>query len=210
MPTCFVIQPFDSDRFDKRFDEIYGPALEQAGLEPYRVDRDPAVEVTIDSIHDGIRAAAMCLADITTDNPNVWYELGFALALDRDVILICSDERGTKYPFDIQHRNIIQYGTGSRGDYDTLHRSISERAQALLEKEPRSRRETERDALQGTLSESEIAVLIVAAENIAVPGERLLANALKGNVERSGLNRGRLRSSDLQAATERLLEGCSG
>lgn len=33
MPICFVIQPFDSGRFDKRFDDVYKPAIEAAGLE---------------------------------------------------------------------------------------------------------------------------------------------------------------------------------
>ena len=31
MPTCFVIQPF-STKFDKRFRDVYKPALEKAGL----------------------------------------------------------------------------------------------------------------------------------------------------------------------------------
>jgi len=71
MQTCFVIQPFDGDTFDKRFDEIFAPAIRDAGLEPYRVDRDPDVEVPIDAIETGIQSATVCLADITTDNPNV-------------------------------------------------------------------------------------------------------------------------------------------
>jgi hypothetical protein len=36
------MQPFDGGEFDKRFDEIYKPAIEEAGFEPYRVDRDPS------------------------------------------------------------------------------------------------------------------------------------------------------------------------
>jgi len=39
MTTCFVIQPFDSGKFDKRFMDVYKPAIEAAGLEAYRVDR---------------------------------------------------------------------------------------------------------------------------------------------------------------------------
>jgi hypothetical protein len=72
MQTCFVIQPFDAAKFDKRFDDVYKPAIKDAGLDAYRVDRDPGVEVPIDAIEEGIRTAAICLADITTDNPNVW------------------------------------------------------------------------------------------------------------------------------------------
>jgi len=37
MPNCFMIQPFDSGKFDKRFDDVYVPAIEAAGLEAYRV-----------------------------------------------------------------------------------------------------------------------------------------------------------------------------
>ena len=32
MPTCFVIQPFDSGKFDKRFEDVYKPAIEAADL----------------------------------------------------------------------------------------------------------------------------------------------------------------------------------
>ena len=188
MPTCFVIQPFDSGVFDKRFNETYRPALEQAGLEPYRVDRDPSVQVTIESIHDGIRSAVICLADVTTDNPNVWYELGFALALDCDVILICSNERESKYPFDIHHRNIIGYETGSRGDYDLLQRKITKMAEALLRKSAARRIvDTEQVAPQEGLSQIEIMVLAVAAGSTSIPGAPINADSLKRDVENSGL-----------------------
>lgn len=96
MATCFVIQPFDSGKFDKRFHDIYKPAIEAAGLEAYRVDQDPGVQVPIDSIEKGIRQAAVCLADITADNPNVWYELGFAYAAGKPVVMVCSEESPVK------------------------------------------------------------------------------------------------------------------
>jgi len=48
MPTCFVMQPFDGGKFDKRFDEIFKPAIEAAGIEPYRTDKDPSVSIPID------------------------------------------------------------------------------------------------------------------------------------------------------------------
>jgi hypothetical protein len=69
MPTCFVIQPFDAGKFDKRFDDVFAPAIKAAGLEPYRVDRDPKVDVPIDAIEEGIRAAALCLAYHTGQKP---------------------------------------------------------------------------------------------------------------------------------------------
>lgn len=58
-------------------------AIETRGLIAYRADHDASVEVPIDAIEEGIRGAAICLADTTTDNPNVWYKLGFAFATGR-------------------------------------------------------------------------------------------------------------------------------
>lgn len=188
MSTCFVIQPFDSGTFDKRYDEIYKPTLDQVGLEAYRVDQDPSVAVTIDSIERGIRAATICLADITTDNPNVWYELGYAFASSREVVLVCASSRTNKYPFDIQHRPVISYSTESPSDFDDLRRKITERAQALL-KSCTARRivETEQVAPQEGLSQIEIMLLAVAAGSASVPGTPTSADSLKHDAESSGL-----------------------
>lgn len=51
MGTCFVIQPFDGGKFDKRFEDVFAPAIRQAGLEPYRVDRDPEATISIEMLH---------------------------------------------------------------------------------------------------------------------------------------------------------------
>ena len=56
MAKCFVIQPFDRDKFDRRYEETFKPAIEAARYEPYRVDKDPSVEIPIEQIEKGIRA----------------------------------------------------------------------------------------------------------------------------------------------------------
>ncbi len=136
MPTCFVIQPFKDEKFNKRYDDVFEPAIVAAGLYPYRVDGDPAVEIIIDAIHEGIEAAAICFVEVTTDNPNVWYELGYALARRKSVVLVCSkDERpADRYPFDVRHRGIIDYELDSRGAYDDLQGKITEKLKAVLQK----------------------------------------------------------------------------
>lgn len=45
------------------------------------------------------------IAEISTDNPNVCFKLGYALAHSIVVILMCSDERKTSFPFDIRQRD---------------------------------------------------------------------------------------------------------
>src|SRR5258708_4473933 len=135
MSTCFVIQPFDQGPFDKRFDDVFEPAIAEAGLDAYRVDRDPAVSIPIEDIEAGIRNAEVCLAEITTDNPNVWFELGFAIASQRDVVLVCSSERKSRFPFDIQHRSIIRYETESSSNFQPLKDRIPKRLPPIFTKE---------------------------------------------------------------------------
>lgn len=124
--TCFVIQPFDRGPYDNRYDDVYSVAIRAAGFEPYRVDRDPSASVPIEKIASEIRDAAVCFADISEDNPNVWFELGLAIASAKEVVLVCSSKR-SGFPFDVQHRHVIRYETESRRNFDDLGQQITER-----------------------------------------------------------------------------------
>ena len=142
MNQCFVIQPFDNDKFDKRYQDVYAPAILEGGYEPYRVDKDISTEIPIESIDSNIRSSSVVLADITMDNPNVWFEVGLAIAYKKRTILVCSDERKDKYPFDIQQHSIISYKTGSLSDFENLKSQIinklkyfSSRTNSIAEKE---------------------------------------------------------------------------
>ena len=132
--VVFVIQPFDAGPYDKRYKDVFEPAIRAAGLKPYRVDRDPAASVPVDEIENGIRRADVCFAEISTNNPNVWFELGYAIASGKEVVLVCSEHRKEKFPFDVQHRNIISYTTESKCDFVKLESEIAERLSALAQK----------------------------------------------------------------------------
>ncbi len=132
MEKCFVIQPFDNDKFDKEFVEIFEPAIRKADFSAYRVDKDLSVRIPIYEIEKVISESAICFAEITTDNPNVWYELGYAFACGKDVVMVCSDERQGKFPFDIRHRQVILYNTSSPSDFTTLGDTITKKIQAFL------------------------------------------------------------------------------
>jgi hypothetical protein len=135
MNRCFVIQPF-SDPYDKRYRDVFCPAITAAGLEPYRVDGDLAADYLIEDIQRGIADSAMCFAEISTDNPNVWYELGFAHACKKSVVMVChTGERKGKFPFDIQNRLVLGYTGDSTSDFERLKESITGRFKALGEKE---------------------------------------------------------------------------
>lgn len=130
---CFVIQPFQ-ETFDKRFEDVYDPAIRNAGLIPYRVDRDPSAKILIEQIERKIEKSSICFADITIDNPNVWYELGYAFASKKDVVMVCDRQR-ENFPFDVRHKSIIPYLTDSKRDFETLEKQITEKLKAYLSKQ---------------------------------------------------------------------------
>lgn len=129
---CFVIQPINDEKFTKRYDDIFKPAIEAVGLVAYRVDLDPTVKIPIEDIELKIKNAEICFADISVDNPNVWYELGYAFASNKDVVMVC-DESRRDFPFDVRHKNIIKYKTESPSDFDILKNRIIEKIKAYLQ-----------------------------------------------------------------------------
>lgn len=131
---CFVIQPFQ-ETFDKRYEDVFAPAIRNAGLTPYRVDRDPSAKILIANIEQKINEASICLADISIDNPNVWYELGYAFASKKEVVMVCDKQR-QYFPFDVRHISIITYQTDSKRDFDVLEKQISEKLKAFLSQQP--------------------------------------------------------------------------
>lgn len=191
MRKCFIIQPFDGGRFDKRFRDVIVPAVKKAGLEPYRVDQDPEVTIPIADIEQGIRSSAVCLADITIDNPNVWFELGFAIALNKPTVILCSDERKTSFPFDVQHRSIIRYVTEAPSDYINLQTTISKRLTAILKKDQTLNFISENSSLAPIegLTQQELITLAAIAENITFDGDNTSTYAIHRDVESHGFTK---------------------
>lgn len=189
--TCFVIQPFDGGRFDKRYEDVFAPAISDAGLDAYRVDRDPNTSIPIDDIQSGIESAAICLADISLDNPNVWFELGYAIAVRREVVLACSDERKSEFPFDVQHRSIVQYATESSRDFIDLRKRITARLAAALKRRDRLQEVVQIQSLaplQG-LEQHEVAALVSVAEESEDPESGISAIRVRQAMESAGFTK---------------------
>jgi hypothetical protein len=105
--TCFVMMPF-AEPLGSHFEKIYKPAIEKAKLNPMRADADIfGTGKIIDQIWSGINNATILLAELTSRNPNVFYELGLAHALEKPVVLVSSNEEDV--PFDLQHIRVIYY-----------------------------------------------------------------------------------------------------
>ena len=188
MGRCFVMQPFDRGAFDKRYDDVFAPAIRDAGLEAYRVGRDQSVSIPIDEIENGIKRSEICLAEITTDNPNVWFELGYAIAVPKEVVLICSEERTSRFPFDVQHRNIIKYKSESPQDFKKLRAQITERILAILKKQKEIGAASNISPVAQTegLSQHEIVALVTVMQNSFISTEGVSAYTIKEDMNSAG------------------------
>ncbi|SEA30770.1 nucleoside 2-deoxyribosyltransferase [Paraburkholderia sartisoli] len=105
--SCFVMMPFAPPLGDY-YAKIYKPAIEKAGLRPVRADAEIfGTGKIIDQIWAGINSAKVLVAELTARNPNVFYELGLAHALEKPVVLVSSNE--ADIPFDLKHIRVIYY-----------------------------------------------------------------------------------------------------
>lgn len=186
MGTCFVIQPFDRGKFDKRYADTYKPAIIEAGLDAYRVDNDPSSEIPIEDIEKNIRRAEVCFAEITTDNPNVWFELGYAIAARKPIVMVCSEERD-RFPFDVQHRTVIRYRPEAPSDFRKLGEDITARLKAAMERQ----REIETiEDLSPTVSEGltqhEVAAMVAIASWVGSRGGALPPVGLTQEMDSAG------------------------
>lgn len=107
--NCFVIMPFATD-----YDDVYSiikQTVEEATSEQsgrcLRLDENrPAGRIT-DRLIGELSSASFCIADITGANPNVMWELGFAMALGKPAIIITQELKNL--PFDIKDMQTIEY-----------------------------------------------------------------------------------------------------
>ena len=119
-PFIFVLMPFD-----EKFDDIYKygikGAAEDAGAYAERVDEQNFTEGILDRIFNQISKADVIVADMTGRNPNVFYEVGYAHALGKIVLLLTQNV--DDIPFDLKHRPHTVYG----GKIETLQRELTQK-----------------------------------------------------------------------------------
>ncbi len=105
--TCFLVMPF-AEPHGTYYDQVYKQAIQKAGLRAVRADAEIfGTGKIMDQVWRGINAAKILVAELTTRNPNVFYELGLAHALRKPVVLVSSNEDDV--PFDLHHIRVIYY-----------------------------------------------------------------------------------------------------
>lgn len=105
-PRAFVIMEF-SDILEPIYTDVIKPIAEENGLYVYRVDEVYRSGLILRDIVAGIVESEVIIAEITGNNPNVLYELGYAHAYKKETILLA--QKGKKLPFDISGYRCIFY-----------------------------------------------------------------------------------------------------
>lgn len=108
MPRAFVIMPF-SPEFTQIYNLFITETLTELGYEVLRADDLDNSQNILADIIQGIQKNELIVADLTGSNPNVYYELGIAHALQKNVILLTQDIGDL--PFDLRSYRVIPYST---------------------------------------------------------------------------------------------------
>lgn len=101
----FVLTPFHDDLLDEFM--VVSQVGQELGFKVNRGDERASQGDIFPQLLKLMVTAKVVIANISGRNPNVFYELGIAHALDRSVVLLAHS--GTDVPFDVQSKRIVFY-----------------------------------------------------------------------------------------------------
>ena len=108
-PRAFVVMQFNPPEYEELFNEVIWPVCEKMQLEAFRASQTYYPGLVIADIQRQIRESRVVIAEITPVNPNVYYEVGFADAIGKPVILIADGAKLEQLPFDVRAFRTLFY-----------------------------------------------------------------------------------------------------
>jgi tetratricopeptide (TPR) repeat protein len=148
-PHAFVAMPFGTKPaslvpgdppspvdFNRVYSEYIKPALEAAGFEAFRADEEiRGGDIRTDMFQE-LLVADLVVADLTIENPNVWYELGVRHALRaRGVVIVCGGKVTTAFDLytDRKLRYSLKDGAPDPAHLDEDRRKLAEMVTQTME-----------------------------------------------------------------------------
>lgn len=139
-PLCFVLMPFGKKAdaagsiidFDAVYTEIIAPAIEAAELDPIRADEEMDGGIIHKPMYERLILCEYAVADLTTANANVFYELGIRHAV-RPWSTVLLFAEGGRLPFDVTPLRAMPYqldADGSPEDVEAIKTALIERLRA--------------------------------------------------------------------------------
>lgn len=127
-PRLFVAMQF-GEPYDTLYREVIRPEARELGFNVVRIDEVYKPGIIFEDIKREIAEAKVVVAEITAPNQNVFYELGYAHALNKTTILLA--QRGRELPFDIRSYRVIFYDD-SIGGKPVVERALRDHLLAIL------------------------------------------------------------------------------
>lgn len=115
--------------FDAVYTDVIAPAIAAAGFDPLRADEEQTGGIIHKAMFERLLLCEYAVADLTTANPNVFYELGVRHAL-RPYSTVLIFAVGGRLPFDVAPQRALPYTIspgGTPADVDGARRSLEER-----------------------------------------------------------------------------------
>lgn len=104
----FVLMPFDTE-FDRIYEDLIAPPFKEAGYDVRRADSVTDQQNILRDVVEGIANASLIVADLTSLNPNVMYELGIAHGMNKPTIMLTQSI--AELPFDLRSYRAKSYTT---------------------------------------------------------------------------------------------------
>ena len=122
-PLCFVLMPFGTKPagggrtvdFNAVYSKIIAPAVRDAGMEPLRADEENAGGIIHKAMFERLILCEYAVADFTSANANVFYELGVRHAVRPYTTAIIFAEGLGQLPFDVNCLRGLPYKLGPDG-----------------------------------------------------------------------------------------------
>lgn len=111
-PKAFVVMQFSSP-YNEVYSEVIKSVCQDENINVTRIDEETGPGMIIDDITRAIREAKVVIADVSPVNANVFYEVGYAHALNKPTILLA--EKGTRLPFDVSPFRTLFYENSIAG-----------------------------------------------------------------------------------------------
>lgn len=139
-PLCFVLMPFGKKpdpsglviNFDAVYSRILRPAIEKAGLAPLRADEELIGGIIHKPMFERLILCEYAVADLTTANGNVLYELGVRHGIKPFSTTLVFAE-GVRLPFDVAPLRGLPYRLSKAGRPIQTDAAIERISEQLIE-----------------------------------------------------------------------------
>lgn len=139
-PLCFVLMPFGEKKdpsgitidFDAVYKELIKPAVIEAGMDPIRADEEQVGGIIHKPMFERLVLCEYAVADLTTANANVFYELGVRHAV-RPYSTVLLFAETTRLPFDLGPMRGLSYSLTSHGKPAQIKKSHATLVECLRE-----------------------------------------------------------------------------